>query len=450
VKSLCSSDIPRILEQVEIEPQSKESHEFLETIWSFISNETGYDASAIHGFPVYLARKGANYSIISPESFEKEPAILAPSTTLEFDICGKIPGLYLVQESTFPKSRVRGEMLQSAGGLMRFTRALSQLAFKAHQTLESYVRYILSDLDLAVLRQLYIAVLGNIDANGTTKYRCILTMLRQLPLWENANGKLIPAINGILLPHPRLFLPWLDICEKLLIPIADSTFEKTLAFLGLRLLDPTTFIRQFLVQNICQHKLCEEEVEQYASFLSVVLQLILVIPIEWPLACDGGLRYRKINELYDHRNPFFRASLRGGENEKFLHTKLQRFWDQNNGLRADATAHDYVNAAKQIQIRGLLDNNWKKEPDTQLQGDAQTVYQTLCLQWDTMKDEPALMERLLRICFIPTKRKFTMQPRFRMIRMQSLANRRPFNCFQELVLLGYVDICWSQVRSYSI
>lgn len=434
------------MERVKIDPQSRDSREFLETIWSLLNGEYEYQANALYDLSVYLAKVGGEYVVISPELFDREPAILAPSNALEHKICSQIPGLCLVQETTFPRTKVRDESLQSEEGLMRFTRSLSQLAFKSHQTLESYLRKILSDSDLAVLRQCYVAVLSNIGT--TTKYsQSLSTMLRQLPLWENVNGQLIAAMNGAILPHPQLFLPWLDVCEKLLVPVADSSFKRALSFLGLRTLDPTAFIQRYLIQDIRQHKICQEEVDQYCSFLAVVLQLIPVMPTEWPLACDGSLRFRKIDELYDHRNPFFKASFRGSEGDKFLHAKVRKFWDEDSGLKTGVTAQDYVTAAKQIQLRGLLDNGWKENLDTQLQADARTVYQTLCLGWgDTGNNEPTLVERLSRICFIPTRRRFTQQPRFRMIRMQSLANRRPFNCFQELVLLEHVDICWSQVR----
>jgi hypothetical protein len=448
VKRLSSTDLPRLLERSWLDTENKERIDFLEMIWTFVSREGGYQPEVFFRLPVYHVKSSDGDAIVTPETFDKMPAVLAPPlNTTEFALCEKIPGLGLVQETTFPRSMVRQETLQSAKGLMRFTRALSMLAFKAHQTLEAYIWEIFSEADMGHLRHLYTAVLSKLRDVETTKFQSMMPLLCQLPLWKNAHGKLVPAANKILLPHPQLFLPWLTICERFLVPTTEPSFTRALRFLGVGTPDAAIFLRQYIVPNIRQHKLREEQVARYASFLELVFELLPAIPGDWPVACDGNLNFRRIGELHDHTNPFFQASLRGNEKERFLHEGLQRCWERRDGLRSEITAHDYVAAAKQVQIRGLLDNHWKENLQSQLQVDAQTIYRMLCSNWNRLQQsDSSLMQTLLRICFIPTKRGFLSQPRFRNIRMQSLANRRPFNCFHALVLAEYVDICWSQVR----
>lgn len=449
VKHLSTADLPLFLGPVvrELDPTKSTTHDFLETAWSFIDSEPGYDDNIFYCLPLYLSKIYGSYSVTTPENFDKGPAILAPSEgSPEFALCSKIHGLYMVQPTTFPKSKARTESLGSGDGLMRFTRAISQLAFKSHQSIETYIRAVFNGNDITALRQIYASVLGNLERASVTKYRSVLSLLRQFPLWKNVKGNLVPAANCLLLPHPHLFLPWLDLCDRLIVPEADLSFKNALFCLGAASLGPSAFISQFLLKSIQQHKIIGEEFGQYAKFLVVVYQLLPEIPIEWPLACDGNLRYRKINELYDHRNPFFEASFRGFESEKFLHIRLRKFWDKNSGLISKVVPHDFVAAAKQIQMRGLLDNGWREETNLRLHEDARTVFRALCACWEDLGGGLGLMQKLLRVCFIPTRRGFSSYPRFRKIRMQSLASRRPFNCFQDLVLLEYVDVCWSQVR----
>jgi hypothetical protein len=447
VKRLSSTDLPRLLERTWLDSQNKERIGFLEMIWTFVNREGGYQPEVFFRLPVYHVKTIHGDAIVTPETFDKMPAVLTPAVnTAEIVLCEKIPGLGLVQETTFPRSMVRQETLQSAKGLMRFTRALSLLAFKAHRSLEAYLQEIFNEADLGNLRHLYIAVLSKLGDSERMELQSMMSLLCQLPLWKNVHGKLVPAASKILLPHPQLFLPWLTICERFLVPTTEPSFTRALRFLGVGTPDAAVFLRQYIVPNIRQHKLREDEVAQYNSFLTLVFELLPAIPSDWPFACDGNLNFRRIGELHDHSNPFFQASLRGNEKERFLHEGLQRCWERRGGLRTEIAFHDYVAAAKQIQVRGLLDNHWKENLQGQLHADAQTIYRMLCSNWNSLQSDSSSMQTLLRICFIPTKRGFLSQPRFRNIRMQSLANRRPFNCFRELLLAEYVDVCWSQVR----
>jgi hypothetical protein len=444
VKCLSSQDFPRILDNVELDPDNPEAHEFLEWIWTVVNREVGYDQTHFDDLPVFIADKGDETEIITPKYFDESPAILAPMNPSELEMCKKIPGLYLVHDTTFPRARVLTEMLQSVTGMTRLVRSLSQLAFKQQVTLENFVSKVLNEADLRAMRQLCVTAFHDMELAGGAKYGGVLKMLRQLPLWENVSGKLIPAINAIILPHPKLFLSWIEVYERLIPPVPGTSFNNTLLWFGVRPMDAVTFMKQYLLHEIAQHKLCEEEVNDYSSFLSAVLQVIPELPQEWSLAIDINLKYRKVDDLYDHRNRFFTAAFRGIEADKFLHPAIRKFWDKDSGFRTTPSSFDFITAAKQIQIRGLLDTGWKTNPDLQLQEDAETVYQTLCSNWD---EEADLMERLLRICFVPTKRSWiSHQPRFRQIRMNSLANRRPFNSFHELILPEYLDLCWSQVR----
>jgi hypothetical protein len=116
-----------------------------------------------------------------------------------------------------------------------------------------------------------------------------------------------------------------------------------------------------------------------------------------------------------------------------------------NRLLMKTGALEIIAAAKDIQQRSLVQSNWKEAPEPQLQQDARIVFSHLCLDWDRLRNEKGLLPQLLRVCFVPVKRSYPSCPRFRMTRMQSLANRRLFNCFHELKLPAYVDVCWSQV-----
>ncbi|KAI5790782.1 hypothetical protein FPQ18DRAFT_337038, partial [Pyronema domesticum] len=447
VKCLSSADFPRILEDVELDPDNPEAHDLLEWIWTIVNREIGYDQTHFYNLPVFIADKGAETEIITPKYFDESPAILEPMNPSDLEMCKKIPGLYLVHDTTFPRARILTEMLQSVTGMTRLVRSLSQLAFKQQVTLENFVSKVLNEADLRAMRQLCVTAFHDMELAGGAKYGGVLKMLRQLPLWENVSGKLIPAMNAIILPHPKLFLPWIEIYERLIPPVPGTSFNNTLLWFGVRSMDAVTFMKQYLLHEIARHKLCEEQVNDYSSFLSAVLQVIPELPQEWSLAIDINLKYRKVDDLYDHRNRFFTSAFRGIEADKFLHPAIRKFWDKDSGLRTTPSSFDFITAAKQIQIRGLLDTGWKTNPDLQLQEDAETVYQTLCSDWD---EEADLMERLLRICFVPTKRSWiSHQPRFRQIRMNSLANRRPFNSFHELILPEYLDLCWSQCVFYA-
>jgi hypothetical protein len=146
---------------------SIESQQFLEMMWAAINAEPRCDTDLLLKLPVYWTKVGLDHLIISPESFESEPAIIQPSSdTPGSVICSKIPGLLLVSQHSFPKARV--EDLNSMPGLMRFTKALSErprmcktyfastlsvvvkLASRGRRSLESYVSTALDHAQLDV------------------------------------------------------------------------------------------------------------------------------------------------------------------------------------------------------------------------------------------------------------------------------------------------------------
>jgi hypothetical protein len=260
-------------------------------------------------------------------------------------------------------------------------------------------------------------------------------------------------MDGILLPHPQIFVPWMDMCDRLILPETYESYTKFLKFLGVTILDPVDFVYQHALPSISRHRITGKDVSSYTAFLSILLRVLPAIPIEWPVALDGNLRFRRIDELYNHRDELLQAAFRGSQNERFLHSTLRKYWEwasSDSGLRMEITPHEYVAAAKQIQIRGLLECNWKENlGDNQLHSDAAIVYKHLSSLWDCLRRNSDLTDKLLKLYFVPTIRDFRKDggyfPRFRLARMKALSNRRLFNCFQDLVLFEYADICWSQV-----
>lgn len=190
----------------------------------------------------------------------------------------------------------------------------------------------------------------------------------------------------------------------------------------------------------------EHEVESYAQFLSALFEIFPQLPHDTPYAIDGNGNFRTLRELYDHSEVSFRIIFKESEKEMFLHPRLQQLcsFTAQDGFCKIITGHHYLSAAKHIQEKALM-CNWKEDGHERLKKHAWDVYTRLIADIDSITEDLSFLKMLERVYFVPIRREFSDYPRFRLVKMIGVANRRLFGSFTNCVLPEYVDVCWSQV-----
>lgn len=144
VRLMALLDVPQIFSNVSaMDLRTERFYSFLDSVWAFIhlSSDGGSsrDQQVLAQLPIHRARIGEESCVLTPQQFESLPAIIAPDIiSPEGKLCSKLSGIYLISPSTFFRTRIKEEMLHEPVGFVRFIRALSKLAFIAHQPANSF------------------------------------------------------------------------------------------------------------------------------------------------------------------------------------------------------------------------------------------------------------------------------------------------------------------------
>jgi hypothetical protein len=195
---------------------------------------------------------------------------------------------------------------------------------------------------------------------------------------------------------------------------------------------PAQEIYSYIFEDVDFPDECDDH---YLSFLKSILELNddkILKGLSY-LNCFPTIsnRLKKITDLYDHNNSFFRRIF-GENSDIFLHNDLSIYASvlSKIGFKNELNQATFIECAKKIEELQELD----PPSDIRYRGFVMTDYLYKNINTFGM----GTLESLMRIKFVPISKKLD--------KPYSLHYERPvLDCFNNIILFNYKEVAWSQM-----
>ncbi|KAK0103147.1 hypothetical protein ONS95_014947 [Cadophora gregata] len=392
---------------------------------------------------------------LTPGEFDKFPAVVIPAILEHKTLCQQIPGLYLVDSTTIPKSLAQEEKSLAYGpSFSRLIRALGILG--SHSGLGTFITTHVDHPSLQTLQNLVVEHVC-CPYSQTSDLHAYLKLLPLWPSFVNSPASAMVPANTALMAMTKfseLLVPWMKsstqfVDPKFFDPTISLRRHECLSILGVCSLFGDVLLRDhvFPIPANVGHTHWQD----YKSLIAVIERLGLW---RWDVlkshkfGIDGNLMLKKVAELYDHSNDLFKAAFSQETNARFVHTDLRHhriLWIAC-GLRHEA--NNFVDPGHYRECLQVMASRGKtsRNMDATYNQDVQVVLRPVTTnnqrlaRFNTVDWQAIAKQQVFQ-----SRTNFNGEPEYRRDSMTEVAKGKPMQCLSDLVSQHYMPVCWSQV-----
>ncbi|OBT62242.1 hypothetical protein VE03_08031 [Pseudogymnoascus sp. 23342-1-I1] len=452
------------MERVAPKAVSAETNMWLNKFWNYWN--VGLDSlppgSSVptDGLAVYLATCNGRQMYVEPPTLETFSAVIKPTEADHQYLCGKIPGLYILDNTFMPASQEKEGSLSIETSFYRFIKATRELARKEEMSLGVFLETHLDLADMKILRSLLVAHAPTKIEPLKAKHQEFVDVkddLKSIPFWPSCDTsctKLICINDALMTDKPSLLVPWIKEYSRFIEPEFAILYEKCLLSLDIKKMPEEVLINhilplpellsgpdwhyyKLLVRAISQ--IYKSETQQYSLRHSLKQSKI---------AADKKKALCRTSNLFDHEDQIFTSAFRIEEESRFLHNDIKgfrSFWVKL-GLRhrehGILNSTDYLQCLQAMERRIAVRNT---ALDAYLESDCLAVLAPLITPSSSVQRfGPDEWVSISWEAIFLTQTDFNIDPEYRRRLMATKAAQKGVLRLSEIVSHDYAAVCWSQ------